>query len=112
MKRLALIVAAARALALSAVPPEAACAGAPGGSCFHDPLVATVTGEIWWDYNANGVRDADEHPAYLNTGEIWADYNHDGLRQEGEAMVTSERDGSYSLPVDTRRLAAGQTRVD
>ena len=110
MKRLMVIAAFAVALVSSA--PAGACAASADDPCFHDPMVATVTGEMWWDYNANGVRDADEHPGYLNPGEVWADYNRDGARQEGETLVDTERDGTYRLPVDTRKLAAGVHQVD
>ena len=75
-------------------------------------MVATVTGEMWWDYNANGVRDADEHPGYLNPGQVWADYNHDGARQEGETMVddraTTAPTSSRSTRASSRRAAQGR----
>ena len=42
---------------------------------------------------------------------MFADYNGDGNRQEGEAMVDVRSDGTYTLPVDTRKLTMGDDRV-
>ncbi len=107
MKRLLLTLAAAGAVALSAAP-AGACAASTDDPCFHDPLIATVTGQAWWDTDADGVRGADEHPAYQNPGFVFADYNHNGVRDAGEATADTARGGEYSLRVDTRR----GTKVD
>ena len=42
---------------------------------------------------------------------VFADYNGDGRRQNGEAMVEVQHDGTYRLPVDTRKLTMGDDRV-
>jgi pimeloyl-ACP methyl ester carboxylesterase len=97
MKRLALLVAV---LALGAATPAGACAA--DDTCLHDGLTSTVTGQVWWDYNGDGVRQANEHVPYQQPAEIWADLNHDGERQEGEPLVESDRDGDYALPVNMR----------
>jgi pimeloyl-ACP methyl ester carboxylesterase len=107
MKRLLLL--AALGASFGAAAPAGACAA--DDTCLKDPLVATVSGEVWWDLNANGVRDGDEHPAYGGVAVVWADYDHDGRRQKGEPLVQTERDGQYTLPVDTRRTADGTVDV-
>jgi pimeloyl-ACP methyl ester carboxylesterase len=106
MKRLALLVAL---LALGAATPAGACAA--DDTCLHDPQAATVTGEVWWDYNGDGIRAANEHVAYQQPAEVWADYDHDGQRDAGEPMVASDRDGAYSLDVDTRQGANADIRM-
>ena len=111
MKRLALILAAAAAVAFSAAPADAACAADTADTCLNDPMVATITGQAWMDNNANGIRDADEHPGYQNPGFVFADYNHNGVRDTGEASVATAGNGTYTLPVDTRRLD-GSALVD
>jgi len=100
MKRL-LLLAALIAIG-AATPAGAACAADNTDSCFHDGLTSTVTGEVWWDYNGDGVRQAEEHIPYQQSAELWADLNHDGQRQEGEPLVESDRDGNYALPVNMR----------
>ncbi len=67
-------------------------------------MSAVVTGESWWDYNANSVRDGDENDRVYPGLRVFADYNGDGRRQNGEAMVEVQHDGTYRLPVDTRKL--------
>lgn len=103
------LIAAAAVLTLAMAAPAGACAA--DDTCLHDPLAATVTGETWWDYDADSVRDADEHDRWNSGLYVFADYNGDGRRQEGETMVETKPDGTYSLPVDTRKLAPGSDRV-
>ena len=67
--------------------------------------------QVWWDDDADGVRDDDERDR-MGGGAVFADYNSDGVRQERETQVGTAADGSYSLPVDTRRLAPGRTSVE
>lgn len=112
MKRLVLMMSVAAALVAYAAPADAACAAAADDPCLNDPLVAPVSGQVWFDYDADGQFDAgDEDPRYPIGGWVFADYNRDGLRQERETMVATDRDGRYELPVDTRRMAAGETTV-
>ncbi len=109
MKRSMLLTSLLAVLVLGAAGPAGACA-ADDGPCLSDPLAATVKGEIWNDTDYDGVRGADER-GYVSSGRVWADYNHDGARQAGETMAPTENDGTYELPVDTRRLDASG-RVD
>jgi pimeloyl-ACP methyl ester carboxylesterase len=103
------LIAAAAVLALVLASPAGACAA--DDPCLEDPLSAMVTGESWWDYNANSVRDADENDRVYPGLRVFADYNGDGRRQNGEAMVEVQHDGTYRLPVDTRKLTMGDDRV-
>jgi len=108
MKRLVL-AAAVLAAALTASTPAGACAAGPDGNpCFHDPYLATVTGSIWVDTDLDGAQSASEQPV---GGVVWVDYDHNGKRDEGEPEVEAERDGSYVIPVDTRRGAQADLRV-
>jgi pimeloyl-ACP methyl ester carboxylesterase len=103
------LIAAAAVLALVLATPAGACAA--DDPCLEDPMSAIVTGASWWDYNANGVRDADERERVYPGLHVFADYNGDGRRQHGEAMVEVQHDGTYRLPVDTRKLTMGDDRV-
>lgn len=107
MKRLAMMT-AVLALFVTA-PAGAACAA--DDTCLNDPLVAPVTGQVWLDYDADSQFDAGDEDSRYSLGKVFADYNRDGQRQERETMVPIDADGHYTLPVDTRRIAAGQTTV-
>lgn len=112
MKRLVLMMSVAAALVAYAAPAGAACAAAADDPCLNDPAVAPVSGQVWFDYDADGRFDAgDEDARYPIGGWVFADYNRDGVRQERETMVAVDGDGRYELPVDTRRMAAGETTV-
>jgi pimeloyl-ACP methyl ester carboxylesterase len=99
MKRLVLMGAVLAAFTASA--PAGACAARPGDNpCFQDPYVATVTGSVWIDADADGAQG----PAERAGGDsVWADYDRSGTREEGEPEVELEPGGGFALPVDTRR---------
>jgi hypothetical protein len=101
MKRLMLIAAAA--FAFVTAPASGACAAAAGDPCLNDPLVAPVSGKVYF-------ADTDRLNTFF-TGTVYADYNADGERQAREPVVPIERDGTFVIPVDTRRLAPGATTV-
>lgn len=107
MKRLAMIT-AALAITLAA-PAAGACAA--DETCLNDPLVAQVSGKAWLDHNADAVLNGDERAGRFITATVFADYNGDGVRQGREPRVPTETDGTFTLPVDTRRLAPGTTTV-
>ena len=79
------LIAAAAVLALVLATPAGAWAA--DDPCLEDPQSAIVTGVSWWDYNANGVRDADENNRVYPGLQVFADYNGDGRRQHGEPLV-------------------------
>ena len=54
--------------------------------CLNDPLAAKVTGETWWDYNTDGVRDADERDRMWRLS-VRPTTTATGIASAGEAMV-------------------------
>ena len=113
MNRLAVLIPASLAAAVLAfaAAPAGACAADPDGPCLEDPAVALVKGEVWLDCNVDSTRDASER-GWQNTPRVYADLDHDGTRDAGEPMDDGESDGTFTLPVDTRLLPAGEHRVD
>lgn len=55
----------------------------------------SVTGVVFQDYNADGVRDEGE-PG-VGGKVVWADANNDGVLDDGEVSTTTAADGSYTL---------------
>ena len=85
--------------------------------------MANVEGEVWVDYDADGVRDGDERDG-STSAQVYADYDHDGAppggRDDGRAPTPTAptrcwwtRAGSTRANrVDVRLLATRASRID
>ncbi|MBI1309703.1 tandem-95 repeat protein [bacterium] len=68
-------------------------------------LAAQITGTLYQDLNANGVRDQGE--AGLANWTVFLDQNQNGSLDAGEASMVTDADGKFSF----NGLAAGDYRV-
>jgi uncharacterized repeat protein (TIGR01451 family) len=76
---------------------------------------ASLSGNVWFDANANAVNDAGD--SELSGVIVFLDLNHDGIRESSEPFVTTDANGNYtfnslaagtySVTVDTNSLPAG-----
>jgi hypothetical protein len=69
---------------------------------------ASLSGNIWFDANANAINDAGDSP--LSGVIVFLDLNGNGVRDSSEPFVTTDASGNYSF----NSLAAGtySVRVD
>lgn len=58
-------------------------------------LLASVSGTVWNDANADGIRDAGD--AGLPSATVYVDANRNGARDGGEPFTTSAADGAYTI---------------